>query len=374
MRIAIDARELEGKPTGVGRYLSNLLHRWLSSASGDDFILYHRGELARREWLAGDAVKLVRLADGILPFGVWWQQAVLARALRRDKPDVFFAPADSMPLRWRGPTILTFHDLAYEAYPEWFGRTEGVRRRWLARRSARRAAGIVAISNFTRSELRSRYDIPEDKIEVVYHGIDDSLRRAPFTPEDELRRKTELDMPFAIMIGSLFERRFPSQIIRAFRLLEDLDIGLVIAGDDRRQAGRDLLAEIRELGLEKKVRWLEYVSEEDLCGLYRAAGMLISLSLYEGFSLPPLEAMSFGLPAIVSGRGAQLEVYGDAAFSLAEETEENIALAIRSILTDAELRGDLIKRGNELAGRLTLDRCAERTLELIRKTGGASGG
>jgi len=374
LRIAIDARELEGKPTGVGRYLSNLLRRWLKSPDDDTFLLYHRGELERQGWMNNEAAELVRLADGMLSIGVWWQQVVLARALRRDKPDVFFAPADSLPLRWRGPTLLTIHDLAYEAYPDWFGRSEGMRRRSLARRSARRAEGIIAISNFTKSELASRYSISGDNVEVVYHGVDDSLRRAPFTPEDELRRKTGLDIPFAILVGSLFERRFPSQIIRAFRLLEDLELGLVIAGDDRRQAESNLRAEIRELGLAERIRWLEYVSEEDLCGLYRAADMLVSLSLYEGFSLPPLEAMSFGLPVIISGRGAQQEVYGKAALTVAEETEESIASAIRSMFTDAPMRESLVRRGSELAGNLTLDRCAARTLELIRKTGGASVG
>jgi len=373
MRIAIDARELEGKPTGVGRYLSNLLSRWLSSVGDDTFVLYHRGDLQRQDWMESERLFTRRLEGGLLPLGVWWQQVVLQKALRTDRPDILFAPADSMPLRWRGPSLVTFHDLSYEAHPEWFDRSEGWRRRALARRSARRAGALVAISNFTKDELVSRFRIPEEKVSVVHHGIDDSLQRVAFTPEDELRRRLGMTRPFAIVVGSIFERRFPLQIIRSFRLLGDLDIGIVFAGEDRRRERGGLQSQIDEAGLADRIRWLDYCSEEDLCGLYRSASMLISLSLYEGFSLPPLEAMSFGLPVIVSARGAQLEVYGSAALTVAEETEENIAAAVRSVLCDAAIRDRLVTGGRELVSRLTLERCASRTLELIRQTAGAGG-
>jgi glycosyltransferase involved in cell wall biosynthesis len=371
VRIAIDARELEGRPTGVGRYLANLLRCWLKGKGDDRFILYHRRGLPKFDWMDNPRLETQRLPDGIFKQGTWWQQVVLARALRRDRPDVLFAPADSMPLRWRGPTLLTVHDLCYEAHPEWFGRSEGFRRRLLARRAARKARRIVAISGFTRDELIARYRIPSGKIDVVYHGIDESLPGAPFTPEPDLRSRIGIRGPFALIVGSIFERRLPSEIIRAFRLLGDLDLGLVFAGDDRRRARGDLRAEIREQGLESRIAWLEYASEQDLCGLYRSATMLIALSLCEGFSLPPLEAMSFGLPVIVSRRGAQLEVYDGAALTVAQETEEEIASVVRALATEGELRKDLLGRGQRLAAELSLERCAVRTLELIRLTGGA---
>jgi glycosyltransferase involved in cell wall biosynthesis len=177
---------------------------------------------------------------------------------------------------------------------------------------------------------------------------------------------------FALVVGTVFERRFPLEIIRSFRLLEDLDIGLVIAGDDRRRKQGSLHDEIRELGLEHRVRWLEYCPEEDLRGLYRSAAMLISLSLYEGFSLPPLEALKFRLPIIVSARGAQLEVYGEAALTIEKETEETVAAAVRRVAEDSSLRAGMIARGRELADRMSLAESAAGTLQLIRTIG--SGG
>ena len=372
MRIAIDARELEGKPTGVGRYLANLLRCWLAGEGSEEFILYHRSPIEAAEWMGNPRLRLRKVERGLLPFGVWWQQAALPRAMRADKPDVLFAPADSLPLRWRGPSLLTVHDLSYEAHPEWFGTAEGWRRRYFARRSAKKASAVVAISGFTARELTSRYGIGEEKVHVVHHGIDDTLRCSPFTPEEELRRRIGMERSFVLMVGSLFERRFPLQIIRAFERLGDLGVGLVLAGDDRRKERTELREEIRSAGLEDRVRWLQYCPEEDLCGLYRSAEALIALSLYEGFSLPPLEAMSFGLPAIVSARGAQLEVYGESAMTVAEENEENIAAAIRSVLTDGALRDELVANGTELAGRLTLERSAQATLDLIRGTAGGA--
>ena len=372
MRIAIDARELEGKPTGVGRYLANLLRCWLAGEGEEEFILYHRGPIEPRDWMSNPRLRLQQVEKGLLPFGVWWQQAALPRAMRADRPDVLFAPADSLPLRWRRPSLLTVHDLSYEAYPEWFGAVEGWRRCYFARRSAQKASAVVAISGFTADELTTRYGIRGDKVHIVHHGIDDSLRRAPFTPEEELRQRIGMEKPFVLMVGSLFERRFPLQVIRAFELLGDIDVGLVLAGDDRRREKTDLREDIRAAGLEDHVRWLEYCPEADLCGLYRSAEALIALSLYEGFSLPPLEAMSFGLPAIVSAHGAQLEVYGGSALTVEEESEENIATAIRAVLTDKTLRDDLIAKGTALASKLTLERSARATLDLIRSTAGGA--
>jgi glycosyltransferase involved in cell wall biosynthesis len=301
--------------------------------------------------------------------GIYWQQVVLKRALRKDKPDVLFAPADSMPLNWGGPTLVTFHDLSYEAHPEWFGFSQRLRRRWLAKSSAVRADRVVAISEFTRRELIKHYRLPEGKIAVVYHGIDNSLREAPFTAEEELQRRIGFDGPFALMVGSIFERRYPMEVIRAFRHLQDLDIGLVIAGDDRRLKGSDLQADIGALGLAGRVAWLRYCSEEVLAGLYRAAHHLIYLSAYEGFGLPPLEGMSFGLPAIVSGRGALLEVYRESALMVEDEDEECIASAIRRLVEDETLREELSEKGRGLAENLTLQKCAEKTLKLLRELG-----
>jgi glycosyltransferase involved in cell wall biosynthesis len=368
MRIAIEARELEGKPTGVGRYLTGLLRVWLSGAGDERFILYHRGSLPTGSWTAHARLEWKALPPGKIRSGLWWQQMNLARALRRDKPDVLFAPADSAPLRWRGPMVLTIHDISYEAHPEWFDFPQRWRRRLMARKAVRKADAVLADTKFTKDELITHYSLPADKVTVVHLGVDDSIKEEPFTPEEELRARLGFTGPLALMVGSIFERRFPLQTVGAFRMLGDIDVRLVIVGEDRRRRKDDLGARIRSIGSGKKVVWLDYCSDQDLKGLYRIAGMLIYLSAYEGFGLPPLEAACFGVPSIVSDRGALKEVYGDAALLVAEENEENIAAAVRRLALDRELKDRLKEAGRRLLARQSLRACAEKTLALIRST------
>jgi len=371
LRIAIDGRELEGKPTGVGRYLAGLLRHWLDGPGEERFVVFHRHEPAT-ELPAGPRLELRQLDRGLLPLSAYWEQVVLAGALARARPDVLFSPADSMPLLWNGPTLLAVHDLSYFAHPEWFDRLHGARRRWFLKRSVRRASRVLAVSEFTGGELVDRLRLAPDKLEVVLHGIDAShigSARAPGAG-GELRARLGLGRrPFSLMVGSIFERRFPLEVIGAFGMLDDLDLRLVIAGEDRRRHGGDLERQIEEMGLSERVVWVRRCSDETLAALYRSADHLIYLSSYEGFGLPPLEGMSFGLPAIVSGEGALLEVYGEAALTVDGNDRQNIAAAVRRLSEDRLLRQELVARGRQLAATLTLERCASRTLQALRDLG-----
>jgi glycosyltransferase involved in cell wall biosynthesis len=369
LNVAIDAAELESRLTGVGRYLERLLQSWLSVPGTEQFTLLHRGglEIALPRSQRLTAYEIPR---GLLAMPLWREQMDLPRALRRLNPNVLFAPAYVKPLRWRGRTVLTIHDLSYEAFPEWFSAVHGARMRWIGRRSAREADAIIAVSEFTRNEIVDRYRIERERIRVIHHGIDPSLREAPFTSEQELRDAIGMPRPFVLSVGSIFERRYPMELISAFRHLTDLDLGLVIVGDDRRKQPGNLEEHIAESGLSDRVRWLRYAKQADVLGLYRAAEALIHLSAYEGFGLPPLEAMSFGLPAIVSARGALLEVYGESAALVHDEHPEAIAGVVRRVVSDHEYRTALVERGTDRVKSLGLSTCADQTLQVIREAAG----
>lgn len=367
MKLAVDGAELCGQPTGVGRYLAVLLRHWVEAKGDESFVVYVTDDPAV-ELPGSPRLELRRLPRGAAPFASYWQQVVLTRELQREKPDAVFAPADAIPLGFRGPTLLTVHDLSYFAHPEWFDFRQGARRRWLTRRSVLAATRVVAVSEFTRNELVRRLDTPGGKIEVIPHGRDPRLDRVEPTGEDVLRRRLGLAGPLALMVGSLFERRRTSVVLDAFAQLGDLDVALVIAGADRRRRrdGVDLNAEIGERGLTDRVVWLDYCSEADLVGLYRVAHHLIYVSTYEGFGLPPLEGMGFGLPAIVSGCAALNEVYGDSALAVPALDAASIARAVRTMLGDAGRRETLIRRGRRLATTLDSRLSAERTLSALR--------
>ena len=160
MRIGIDARELCGRPTGVGRYLNGLLAEWAvdNQARGHEFVLYAPETLA----VTLDARRFAtRIVPG--PGGTWWEQVRLPAVAAKDHLDVLFAPGYTAPLLRTAPTVVAIHDLSFAAHPEWFGVREGIRRRWLSRQSAERARAVITISEFSRRELTEQFGLAESE-------------------------------------------------------------------------------------------------------------------------------------------------------------------------------------------------------------------
>ena len=368
MRIAIDAVELEGKPTGVGRYLGNMLNSWSQIDLDLEIYLVHKEDIPAN-YLRHPGIRSVKIRDALFQRGVLRQQFALPGELARIKPDVFFAPAYNMPLLWNGSTVLTVHDISFESYPQWFSPLHGARMRFLTRSSVKKAAKVICDSDFIHQELIATYSLPEAKVETVNLGFDKELLDLPYSSEEEILDKYGLKRPFALMVGTLFERRYPMEVIRAFLEPELQPFQLVIAGADRRLQGGGLKEELEELGLAQRVIWLDYTASEELMGLYRSAACLIYLSEYEGFGLPPLEGMAFGLPVLISGKGTLKEIYGEAAQMVEREEEKEIAARLRPLLDNQETRQELVSRGKDLVRELTYQKCAEKTLEIIKKVG-----
>ena len=182
MRIGIDARELSGRATGVGRYLSGLLNEWArpgNEAGRHEFVLYAEAAI-------GAELDARRFGTRLIPGapGTWWEQVRLPRAIRQDHLDVWFGPAYTAPLSLNLPTVVTIHDVSFAAHPEWFRLREGLRRRWLTEQSAQRARAVVTVSEFSRREIVEHFGIAAGKIHVIPQGVgirDSSLRcqRAP---------------------------------------------------------------------------------------------------------------------------------------------------------------------------------------------------
>src|SRR5438067_5101114 len=168
MRIGIDARELCGRPTGVGRYLAGLLQEWATGgrACSHEFVLYAPEPIS----LPLDARKFRTRVVAGAP-GTWWEQVKLPREARADNLDVWFAPGYTAPLRLAVPVVVAIHDLSFVAHPEWFGVREGARRRWMVRHTAHAAAAVITISQFSRGELVERLDVPAGRITVIPPGI-----------------------------------------------------------------------------------------------------------------------------------------------------------------------------------------------------------
>jgi glycosyltransferase involved in cell wall biosynthesis len=363
MRIGIDARELGGRATGVGRYLGGLLREWStdSRTRAHEFVLYSAEPIA----LSLDAR---RFATRTIPGsgGTWWEQAQLPRAAASEHLDVWFAPAYTAPLRLAVPSVVAIHDLSFVAHPEWFRLREGARRRWLTRQSARRAASVITISEFSKRELIDRLGVPADKIRVIPPGI--------VTPATMSHQRPAVSDGRVLFVGSIFNRRHVTDLIRAFAPIarSHPHASLDIVGDNRSYPHEDLRRTIAGEQLDAQVRWHEYVTDQQLAALYREAGAFAFLSAYEGLGLTPLEALAAGVPPILLDTAVARESCGDAAVYVPMGDLRATTAALESVLfNETERRRILAAAPAELA-KYSWPRAARETLAVLEAAGAGS--
>jgi glycosyltransferase involved in cell wall biosynthesis len=370
MRIAIDARELGGKPTGVGRYLWQLLLAWneMPAAAAHEFVLCSDEPAGSGK--AGPA----GATDAELPNlrirhrqgrfrGPLWEQFSLP--LLASDANVLFAPAYSGPLAIGVPMVLTIHDVSFAAHPEWFAWREGLRRRLITRASAKRAARILTVSDFSKREIVRRLGVYPDKVEVVYSGVHQVIPTGG--PPGTARSAVPDSHPLVLFVGSIFNRRHIPELIQGFALLARRHPGarLTIVGDNRTLPRVDLPALVAQSQVAERVRVREYVSDEELASLYGEASALAFLSDYEGFGFTPLEALAVGVPPVVLDTEVAREIYGPSAAYVARPEPALIAAALETVLTDHAERQRILTAAPRVLARYSWRECAHRTLQVL---------
>jgi glycosyltransferase involved in cell wall biosynthesis len=351
MRIGIDARELAGHVTGVGKYLAGLLHEWTSNGASarHHFVLYAPAALPPH-LKAFD----VRVVDGTP--GTWWQQAALPAAARKDSLDVFFAPQYTAPVFLNVPTVVVIFDVSFAAHPEWFRTREGVRLRTLARWSARRARDVITISEFSRREIGEHLNVDARRVHVISTGIP---KRSIM---NGARREARL-----LYVGSVFNRRHVLDLIRAFAPIARArpDASLDIVGDNRSYPFEDIAFAIAREELGDRVRWHRYASDEQLADLYSRARAFAFLSDYEGLGLTPLEALSADVPSVLYDTAIARESCGDAALYVAPGDHSATTRAIEALLLDEATRKGLLAAAPTVLAKYSWPRAAAATLRLL---------
>jgi glycosyltransferase involved in cell wall biosynthesis len=369
LHIGVDGRELVGKPTGVGRYLSNLLRIWL----GEDALSKGSGvargaEHSRPRFTvflpAPPPADLVALGGRIAwqvaaapVAGTWWEQTTLAQYATKAGVDVLFAPAYTAPLLFSRPIVLVIHDLSYFAHPEWFGWREGVRRRWVTREAAKRASTIIAVSQFSADEIVRRLHVSSGRVIVAPHG-------APaVVPGPSIRRP-----PTVLFVGSLFNRRRIPELVAGFADAARQVAGakLVLVGDNRTHPPIDPLAIAADLGVASSVEWRRYVPDAELHALYASARVFAFLSEYEGFAMTPLEAIAHGVPPVLLDTPVAREVYGSAARFVTLDRAA-IGAALAELLVDEDAHRQLAAAGPSQLARYSWPKSAATVMSAIER-------
>lgn len=368
MRIGVVAYEMEGAKTGVGRYLEGLLAGLAELGGEHRWQLFFKGEaFAHPLW--DDGGRFTPVFDGrprARP--ILWEQTRLPRLVRRAGVDFLFSPAYSLPRGFRGPSMLVVHDLSFERLPEEFDLKERWRRRWLARRSVRRASRVLADTGAIARELSETYGLPPEKIGVVPLGVDPG---APGDPDADADRLAALGVaaPYLLYLGSVLPRRRVDLVIGAFARVAARrpELQLVLAGENRLRHPRELGRWIAASGCAERIVKIGYVAEEDLGALYRRAELTYYLSEYEGFGLPPLESLAAGTPAVVARGLALDDLWPDYPYRVPRLELDDVAGLTRRALDGAAERRSLGEEGRARAARWTWKRTAELFLAEIER-------
>lgn len=351
MKIGVDARELEGKRTGVGRYLENLLSFW--SKKEQEFVLFFKDEIPELPVLSSPNFKKV-----LLPFlrkeGWLWEQVALPYGIKRENIETFFSPSYSIPLRGKVKKIVVIHDLSYFRNPKWFSKKEGFRRRLFSRLSMEKAHKIITVSNFVKDEMERKFEFTKGKVEVIYHGVNSFF--------SFLGKKRE---KIILTVGAIFQRRNIPLLLEGFKLIKRDDWKLVIVGDNRTYPRVDIELIVKKMKMDDRVKIVGHINDEELLELYNISSIFVSLSEYEGFGLPVLEAMACGLPCILFNGHSYKELFSESAYFINELSPEDVRNGINELIMDERLREELSRKGLEHSKNFSLEKCAKKTLDKI---------
>lgn len=338
MLIGIDGRELEGKPTGVGNYLSNILQQ-IELPAHFKIQLYFKNEIPSD--LIPSQVEPVLLPSK--KNNLAWLHTILSSEIRRRKIQLFFSPTASCVPFFSGIQTAAVHDLSYYNHPEWFSPRERWVRKISTRYTVHKAQRIYVLSGYVREEIMQRFGVSSDKLLMIPIGVHKKTRDA------ESRRILRESYGYesariVLYVGSVFQRRHLPVLVHALTKL-DSDVKLVVIGENRTFPRLDLKETARKYSVESRVILLEYASAKIVEDYYRMADVFIYLSTYEGFGIPPLEAMSYGIPVILSRTPAMDEIYKYSALFVPSIAAGAVAESLRACLTDDQLREQLIESG-----------------------------
>lgn len=373
MKIGIDAGPaFRLSKTGVGNYTYHLINHLLKNAPNDEYVLWYQVPLLTKYSIPEIFLDQpnVRVIKSRLPdrFFLLWARYCSKFSFIDSmvNVDVFHATSVwGFPLRMAGKRVITVHDVTFLTTPDSYTKGE-LNLIKIFTRSVQNADLVIADSSNTKKDLVELLMVPEDKIRVILLGVDDS-----FHPIDDgdlihsIREKYRLENDYILHVGTLQPRKNLVRLIEAFHQIQQngsIDCQLVLAGG-KGWMYDEIFQKVSVLGLESKVVFTDYISEEDLLVLMNGAAVFTLVSLYEGFGLPPLEAMACGTPVIVSNISSLPEVVGDAGILVNPYDVDEIARAIHEVLVNERLREEMRVKGLERAKQFSWEKTAKETLK-----------
>jgi glycosyltransferase involved in cell wall biosynthesis len=368
MQVGIDARLVFYNRAGIGQYIIRLIEAMARIHSNDDeaFII-----LQSRK----DRSNIIQ-ANGFHRKSLWtpshnrFEQIALSFEISRLGLNLLHSPDFIPPFKRNCKSVITIHDLAFLLYPHFLTK-ESARYYGQIDQAWRNTDHIIAVSEATKQDSIKMLGVPENKITVIHEAANPIYKPLP---KDEAKhhiaKKYKLNQDFILFVSTIEPRKNLPGLLQAYRRLRDeykQDELLVLAGANG-WLWQEVYETVDRLNLRQHVLFLGHVPSEDLVYLYNAARLFVHPAFYEGFGLPPLEAMNCGVPIVVSNTSAFPEVVGDAGLMINPNDIDGLTVAMWHGLTEEGLRQDMIQKGFKRAKIFSWERAAMETLEVYRKT------
>jgi len=356
MRVAIDIQTMLGQPTGFGFYVSNLV-RALQKKSGSDLELV--------------LIKPGNENDFSTPQRFIWDQFTFPRKAREQKIDLIHQPCFSVPLFYKGPVVVTIHDIISILFPQTIKFASWIFYSKWRPFSYRKAKRIITISESTKKDIIRVLNIPEEKIRVIPLSYDERyLSKINANGINKIKKKYSLTDNYILHVGTLEPRKNLEFLIDVFsqviKIINDQTLSLVIAGK-KGWYYEGLFSLVKKLGLDKRIIFTGYISEQDKAAIYQGAKLFVFPSIYEGFGLPPLEAMASGVPVISSNTSSMGEVVGEAGILISPYNKTKWIKELSRTLQDEKLMEEMKQKNLQQIKKFSWDKTAKATIDVYKE-------
>ncbi|MFN3550201.1 MAG: glycosyltransferase family 4 protein [Endomicrobiia bacterium] len=359
MKIGIDCRELKGKITGIGRFLIEFLKK-ARAYKEFEFVLFGNQYTNFQNEVFSEYKKIV--IPGKITF--FWDQFKLKNVLEKNNLDLFFSPYYKVPIFSDIPLINSLFDVIYLMVKPYRNQLKNrIHIKNFIKIASKKVKKTLTCSNSTKNDLIEHLSLPEEKIEVVYLSVDE--RFVPQTTQKifEIKNKYGIYKKYILYVGNFSPHKNVKNLIEAYKILQKeirQDYTLVLIGDRR-----TVVAKFIEPDKSDNYIVIENVPDDDLAALYSGAELFVFPSLYEGFGLPPLEAMACGCPVISSNTSSMPEILGDACLYFNPYDVEEIKGKIKIVLEKHSLRNELIQKGFERVKNYSTEKMVKKLLEVF---------
>ena len=369
MKIAIQAADLDSaRIDGTRVYILNLLKYFGKLDPDGDFFIYHRN--AFNPELIPPVFSNYKIKK--IEFLFYWTQIRFAAEIWKDMPDVLWMPMQTLPFVRKKSlkTVVTIHDLAFKYFPDNFPKSDLRRLSLFSGYAIRNADKIIAVSRSTKNDILKFYpEIKSEKIRVIYHGFDPDVFSASRDIEQESRvkKKLSIDGEYLLYVGAIQPRKNLVVLIEAFEEVKKMhpNIQLVLAGEKAWQWD-EIVRKVSKSPYKKDIIMPGKLKFGDLGHLMRGAAVYVLPSLYEGFGIPVLEALASKIPVIAADNSSLREVGGESVIYFNAKKPSELATKIREVLSDDDLRQNLIQKGGEQIKKFSWEKCAEETLDYLK--------